>query len=230
MTDTSHLLKSFDASLDGLLNDFKAMGAMTAQNCNVAIKAYLTADATLALEAVNRDLDIDEAFEEIRSDCFDALLRYQPVAKDLRFIIGIEHAVGDLERAGDHAKNIAKRVISNAAPAMAEADVKAIEDMAAIVAKAIETSVAAMVARAAEDAKHVIAADEHIDARNDAIFDAAIVALRQAPADANTQVQRLFVAKALERIGDHATNIAEEVLFLTRGVAPGATRTSSDAT
>lgn len=76
----------------------------------------------------------------------------------------------------------------------------------------------------------MIAADEHIDARNDAIFDAAIVALRQAPADANTQVQRLFVAKALERIGDHATNIAEEVLFLTRGVAPGATRTSSDAT
>jgi phosphate transport system protein len=228
MTDTSHLLKSFDASLDGLLNDFKAMGELTAQNCSLAIKAYLSTDAALALEVVNRDLVIDDAFEKVRSDCFDALLRYQPVAKDLRLIIGIEHAVGDLERAGDHAKNIAKRVISNAAPAMADADARAIDDMAAIVTKAIETSVAAMTARAAEDARAVIVADEHIDARNDAIFDAAIVALSQAPADANTQVQRLFVAKALERIGDHATNIAEEVLFLTRGIAPGATRTHPD--
>lgn len=228
MTDNTHLLKSFDAMLDGLRDDFRAMGALTAQNCTAAIRAYLTTDAKLALEAVNRDLDIDEAFEKIRATCFDALLRYQPVAKDLRFIIGIEHAVGDLERAGDHTKNIARRVISQLAPVMAPAEAQAIEDMAAIVASAIETSVAALAAGESEDAKRVIAADQQIDARNDAIFDAAIVALRTPLSDANTQVQRLFVAKALERIGDHATNIAEEALFLTRGVAPGATRTGAD--
>lgn len=228
MPDKAHLLKSFDASLAALLEAFKRMGDMTATNCAVALRAYLDTDDVLALRAVKGDLDIDEAFEQMRADCFDILLRFQPVAKDLRLVMGIEHAVGDLERAGDHAKNIAKRVIANAGNTLSGADADTIEAMSASVSKAITLSVDALINRSAADAKQVIAADAKIDAQNDAIFDAVIVALKQQPAAAQTHVQRLFVSKALERIGDHATNIAEEVLFLTRGVPPGATRTGHD--
>ena len=228
MTDNSHLLKSFDASLEALLAAFKRMGELTARNCDGATRAYLGADDALALEAVNRDLDIDEAFEQLRADCFDILLRFQPVAKDLRLVMGIEHAVGDLERAGDHAKNIARRVISNPGHAIAEGDAHAVEELSGIVSTAIEQSVAAMIERSAPDAKRVIASDERIDAHHEALFDAAMVALKKRPAEAHNHVQRLFVAKGLERIGDHATNIAEEVLFLTRGMPPGATRTGHD--
>ncbi|MFN2355973.1 MAG: PhoU domain-containing protein, partial [Desulfopila sp.] len=71
MTENSHTLRSFDASLDGLLQNFKRMGALTSKNCTVATKAYLAADDELALEAVSRDLDIDAAFEQLRADCFD---------------------------------------------------------------------------------------------------------------------------------------------------------------
>ncbi|MCA1775714.1 MAG: phosphate signaling complex protein PhoU [Loktanella sp.] len=228
MSDGSHVLKSFDASLDGLLQDFKRMGALTARNCTVATEAYLTSDNGLALETVNRDLDIDTAFEDLRAGCFDVLLRFQPVARDLRLVMGIEHAVGDLERAGDHAKNIARRVISNPAPILGKADAAAIESLSKIVSKAIELSVTALIDRSHTVAKQVIAADTKIDAHNDAIFDAAMVALKRHPAQADRHVQRLFVSKALERVGDHATNFAEEVLFLTRGVPPGATRTGQD--
>lgn len=224
MSENPHLLKSFDASLEGLLVAFKRMGVMTAEICAIATKAYLTADDALALDAVNRDLDIDEAFEELRAECFDILLRFQPVAKDLRQVMSIEHAVGDLERAGDHAKNIAKRVISFPGLEVAGAEAAAVKELSAIVTKAVEDSVGAMTDRSITDAKRVIAADTKIDAHHDAIFDTSMVALKKRPSNAQSHVQRLFVAKALERIGDHATNIAEEVLFLTRGMPPGATR------
>ena len=228
MSQNPHLLKSFDASLEGLLAAFKRMGSMTSEICSIATKAYVTADDALALEAVNRDLDIDEAFEQLRAECFDILLRFQPVAKDLRLVMSIEHAVGDLERAGDHAKNIAKRVISFPEHAIGKQDVNALNELSGIVTKAIEDSVGAMTERSVTDAKRVIAADAKIDAHHDAIFDAAMVTLKKRPSNAQSHVQRLFVAKALERIGDHATNIAEEVLFLTRGMPPGATRTGHD--
>lgn len=225
MTDRPHLLRSFDAALDALFKEFKRMGDMTSENCAIATRAYLTADDALSLEAIRRDLDIDAAFEQLRADCFDMLLRFQPVARDLRLVMGIEHAVGNLERAGDHAKNIARRVVSNPDGVTADRDAQDIEALAGIVTRAIGLSVSAMIERSAADARQVIAADASIDARNAAIFDAAMVGLKTDPRHAQRHMQRLIVSKALERIGDHATNIAEEVLFITRGMPPGATRT-----
>lgn len=171
---------------------------------------------------------IDTAFEELRADCFDVLLKFQPVARDLRLVMGIEHAVGNLERAGDHAKTIARHGIAKPARQMAPAEAGQIADMAALVARTLELSVTALVDDSTEAAKQVLVTDERIDAYRDAVFDAAMVALGQGRAQAQASVGRLFVATALERIGDHATNIAEEVLFVSRGIPPGATRTGSD--
>ncbi|PJE37771.1 phosphate transport system regulatory protein PhoU [Pseudooceanicola lipolyticus] len=228
MASNPHLLKSFETALEVLRQSFKRMGTMTAENCSLATSAYLASDEPRALEAITRDLDIDTAFEELRADCFDVLLKFQPVAKDLRLVMGIEHAVGNLERAGDHAKTIARHGIAKPARKMAPAEAGQIADMAALVARTLELSVTALVDNSTEAAKQVLVTDERIDAYRDAVFDAAMVALGQGRAQAQASVGRLFVATALERIGDHATNIAEEVLFVSRGIPPGATRTGSD--
>lgn len=228
MASHPHLLKSFDAALQELRQSFQHMGNMTAENCTLASLAFLAHDEARALEAINRDLDIDEAFEQLRADCFDVLLRYQPVAKDLRLVIGIEHAVGNLERAGDHAKTIARHVIATPNRVLASKERARLEEMTALVARTLDNSVTAMTSHSTEAAKQVLAADSRIDAYRDAVFDASMVALRREPDHAQASVGRLFVATALERIGDHATNIAEEVLFIARGVPPGATRQGQD--
>lgn len=224
MTDP-HMLKSFDDALSELSKGFDRMGTLVGDNCDMAARAYLQGDARLALEVVNRDLDIDAAFEAIRADCFDILLRFQPVAGDLRLVVGIEHAVGDLERAGDHAKNMARRVISSPSKSLSEQGALRFAELTDTVVQSLRLAVGAMVHRDSEDAKRVIALDSQIDARNDAIFDSVMVDLKKSAKNAPRLVQQLFISKALERIGDHATNLAEEVLFLTRGVPPGATRT-----
>lgn len=223
-----HMLKSFDDALSGMAKNFGSMGALVADNCAMAAQAFLEADSDLALKVVNRDLDVDILFEQMRAACFDVLVRFQPVARDLRLVMGIEHAVGDLERAGDHAKNIAKRLISNPSRKIEGQDALQIGQLAEHVIQSLRLAVAAVSDRNTEDAKSVIVADAMIDARHDAIFDSVMVQLRQLKADAPWLVQRLFVAKSLERIGDHATNIGEEVLFLTRGMPPGATRTGGE--
>ncbi|MBT0958404.1 phosphate signaling complex protein PhoU [Alphaproteobacteria bacterium KMM 3653] len=225
MTSHPHLLKSYDDGLEALRRGFQHMGDMAAGNVTEATAAYLAGDEARALGAINRDLDIDAAFEQSRAACFDVLLRFQPVARDLRLIMGIEHALGNLERAGDHAKTIARHVISATDPAKPQTDGCQIKDMADLVAQTLSLSVTALVTQSTELAKQVLASDARIDAYRDAVFDSALVALKQSPGRAQAHVNRLFVATALERTGDHATNIAEEVLFVSRGVPPGATRT-----
>jgi len=227
MSQHPHFLKSFDAALQVLRQNFQQMGNMTAENCVLATSAYLAHDEARALEAINHDLDIDETFEQLRSDCFDVLLRFQPVAKDLRLVMGIEHAVGNLERAGDHAKTIARHVIATPRQMLAPEDRIRLDEMAALVARTLGKSVIAMTDHSTEAAKQVLAADLRVDAYRDTVFDATIVDLQRNAAQARDHIGRILVAVALERIGDHATNIAEEVLFVSRGVAPGATRTGS---
>lgn len=227
MAPHPHLLKSFDAALQVLRQSFQQIGTMAVENCVLATSAYLANDEASALEAVNLDLDVDRAFEQLRADCFDVLLRFQPVAKDLRLVMGIEHAVGDLERAGDHAKAIARHVIAPQKRNLAPEDRDRLQEMSALVAHSLKSSVSAMTEHSTETAKEVLSADLRIDAYRDAVFDASIVALQRDAAHAHDHIGRLLVAAALERIGDHATNIAEEVLFVSRGVSPGATRTGS---
>lgn len=227
MSHDPHLLKSFDDALEGLRRSFLQMGEMAAENVSLATAAYLAHDEAPALEAINRDLDIDVAFERLRAECFDVLLRFQPLARDLRLVMGIEHAVGNLERAGDHAKTIARHVITAARPATCKTQDRQTEEMTVLVSDTLSRSVTALVTQSTEMAKQVLARDARIDAYKNAVFDAAMVSLKQTPGQAQDHVDRLLVATALERIGDHATNIAEEVLFVSRGVAPGATRTGS---
>lgn len=219
-----HTLKSFEDALSDIVMKFRNMGELVI-DCSVkASKCFLEGDSDLALVVVSQDLDVDVAFENLRAHCFKTLLRFQPAATDLRLVMAIEHSAGDLERAGDHAKNIARRVISHPTGVLQNEYREQLKNLGAGISETLQSAVTAMVDRSPQQAHNVIAADRRIDALNDAIFDSVMVKLQKSVKNAPAMVQAMFVAKSLERIGDHATNIAEEVLFVTRGLAPAATR------
>ena len=222
MTD-GHTLRSFDTALSDIDAKFARMGEKVVVMVENAVGAIVKQDRRLALSIVEADLEVDEMFEELRSDCFDVILKFQPVARDLRQVMSIEHAVGDLERIGDHAKNMAKAVISAEAPGDMGSD-SHLSELAALVVASLRQVLQAMEARDSAAAGRVIAGDAKIDALNATIFDKAMVEVADASSAAAPRIRLLFMCKALERIGDHATNIAEEVRFLTRGLPAGATR------
>ena len=222
-TPTEHTLRSFDAALANIDRDFQSMGNTVVEMTANAVAATVKQDRHLALSVVETDLDVDRAFEDLRAACFDTILRFQPVARDLRQVMSIEHAVGDLERIGDHAKNIAKGVIEAQVPGEVDADGR-LSAMGNLVVATVRDVLHAMAARESVIANRVIAGDAKIDALNASLFDAILVDVADGSGQAETRIRQLFTCKALERIGDHATNIAEEVLFLTRGVPAGATR------
>ena len=220
---TDHTLKSFATALSDIDAKFARMGERVVDMVEKAVAAIVTQDRRLALSVVETDLEVDGMFEEIRADCFDVILKFQPVARDLRQVMSIEHAVGDLERIGDHAKNMAKAVISAEAPVDVGPD-SHLSEMAALVVASLRQVLQAMAARDSASAGRVISGDARIDALNETIFDRAMVEVAEAMSAAEPQIRLLFMCKALERIGDHATNIAEEVRFLARGMPAGATR------
>jgi len=154
----------------------------------------------------------------------DILARFHPVARDLREVLAAEHVAANLERVADHAKGIAKRAIACGLPPISSGTaailVKLHEDVVASLREVLQ----ALRERNTALAEKVWRNDGSLDQLYDDLFHAVIADLRASPDAVTGEVQALFVGKSLERIGDHATNIAEEIRFMTKGELPTATR------
>lgn len=218
-----HTLRSFDEALGQLSGGLVAMGEQVCAMINLAGKVMLDNDTVSAAQLVEQDLAIDRQFESLRGKCLDTLTRFQPMARDLRQVMAVEHAVGDLERAADHAKNIAKRVISSPSAALSGHRAEMFGKLVAAALGATEDALDAFARRDSDLASRVIGGDRAVDALHDDLFHAVIADLAGSHGTVQ-DIQLLFAAKRLERIGDHATNIAEEAMFMTRGDQPGAAR------
>lgn len=219
-----HTLKSFDVALSALMASTVRMSEQVQVMVTEAGKALLTHDVDLARRVVESDLSVDRDYEAIRAQCLDILTRFHPVAGDLRQVIAIEHSAGDLERAADHAKSIAKRAISGFNGAMTEQASALFTRLHAAVVGAIEDANDALVRRDPDLAERVIRGDRQIDEIHDDLFHLVMAAPKRSAARLPSDVHLLFAAKSLERIGDHATNVAEEAMFMSKGEAPSATR------
>lgn len=219
-----HTLKSFDVALDALMASTVRMSEQVQVMVTEAGKALLTHDVDLARRVVENDLSVDREYESVRAQCLDILTRFHPVAGDLRQVIAIEHSAGDLERAADHAKSIAKRAISGFDGAMTEQASALFTRLHAAVVGAIEDANDALVRRDPDLAQRVIRGDRQIDEIHDDLFHLVMAAPKRSAARMPSDVHLLFAAKSLERIGDHATNVAEEAMFMSKGAAPSATR------
>lgn len=206
----------FDKQLNKLNEEMTKMGTLIENAIQLAISALVTSDIEKANKAIEFDDQIDEQERTIEKHCLKLLLQQQPVAKDLRVISSALKMITDMERIGDHASDISEITIVLAK----EKDMKLlsqIKEMAKETTYMVIKSVEAFVGRDIELAKMVIKRDDQVDALFMELKSEIIRLINSTKEDGEQATDFLMIGKYFERIGDHATNIAEWVIFSITG-------------
>jgi len=211
-----HVIKSFDEDLRRLRDMIARMGGLAERQVADSTYALTRRDPQLAAIVVERDAEIDQLQRDVEAFAVRLLALRQPVAADLRFIVGALKIAGDLERIGDHAKNNAKRA-ALLAQLPQIGSMNGFLRLARLVQENLKEAIDALVAGDAARAKRVWAADAPIDEITNGIFREMLTHMMEDPRAITPCTHMLFIAKNLERIGDHATNIAEAVYYAVRG-------------
>ena len=206
----------FDEQLSKLNTELIEMGALCEEVIALAVDALTRADAGLAKTVAPVDEKIDQKERDIEALCLKLLLQQQPVARDLRQISAALKMITDMERIGDQAKDIAE-LIRFLPPRPIEQG-ELLRKMARAVIKMVTESVDAFVKHDIMIAKAAIADDDTVDAYFDSVKDELIARIAKNPQDGAFALDLLMIAKYFERIGDHAVNIAEWVIFSVTGV------------
>lgn len=193
-----------------------SLGAMVEERVRMAIQAVQTRDATLAKNIIDTDREIDEAEVEVEEECLKILALHQPVAVDLRFITAVIKINNDLERIGDEAVNIAERVayIAKRPPVTVPLDYGL---MAEKTESMLKTSLDSLVNLDVDLAYEVCLKDDEIDDMDRSNHNILRDVIRHQPERVTSLTNLLSVSRHLERIADHATNIAEEVIYMVEG-------------
>lgn len=210
----------FDEQLAILNREMIDMGAMCEEAIAIAAKAMLDGDATLIAKVLAVYGEIGRKEQDIESMCLKLLLQQQPVARDLRQISAALKMITDMERIGDQASNIAE--IIGYLGGRSGAEVAHVSDMARATIKMVTDSVDAYVHKDTEMALAVIDYDDVVDDLFDMVRVSLIDMIASKPTDGEYAIDLLMIAKYFERIGDHAVNIAEWVVFSVTGVHKGA--------
>ena len=208
----------YEADLAALKGSLTKMGQLSADAVEDALEALCTADAEAAKGIIKGDTEVNRMERDIEHRCMTLLLRQQPVAGDLRHISTAMKVVTDIERMGDHASDIAE-IIPHLVTVRKEGD-PAVSQAIAMGRKAYQMILDAMDALTAEDetaARRVIAADDAVDYDFNAIKHTLAQEIAAAPAKVDAALDLLMVIKYLERIGDHAVNVAEWVQYSLTG-------------
>lgn len=206
----------FHQGLEDLKQKLLTMGGMAEQAVERAVRAYQNRDTALCQLVLRDEAQINAAEREVDEMALDLLAMQQPMAVDLRFIIACIKINADLERVGDQAVNISERVLDFASHPKSTLNVD-IPRMAAMSTSMVHDALHAFVAADAELAKSVLERDDLVDAMNREIFEAADFAMVHSIETHRHALDTLLVARNLERVADHATNIAEDVIFWVRG-------------
>lgn len=205
----------FDEQLGKLNNEMIDMGSLIISNIASAIKAMKSKDRELALEIMKKDVEVDSAQKRIESICFNLLIQQQPVARDLRTVTAAMKMVTDMERIGDHAADISEITVHLGDTSHIE-KYEHISRMSAETAMMLSRAIEAYVERDNVKAEEVIAHDDVVDKLFDEAKSDVIKLIRTTPEAGVEATDLLMIAKYFERIGDHATNIAEWVIFSLR--------------
>ncbi len=214
-----HTVKSYDRELDMLERLIAEMGGIAEKMVIDAVDALANADTVLAHLVVAADPRLDSLQREIENLAVMTIARRQPVAIDLRELIGAVRVAGDLERVGDLAKNIAKRTIKIGAESRVPRAIVGIRHMNEVATELMKDVLDAYAQRDAERAREVWERDVDLDALEDSVFRDLLTHMMEDPRNISFCAHLLFCSKNIERIGDHATNIAETVVYLVSGEA-----------
>ncbi len=207
----------FDRELETLNTELIEMGSLIENAIEFAVEALIKQNTTLALQAIEFDREVDEKEKKIESLCLKLLLQQQPVAADLRLISTALKLITDMERIGDQAADISELTIRLEGQSYIN-NLIHISKMAQATIKMVKESIDAFVGRDMELANAVIAYDDVVDDLFNTIKADLIALIRENAENGEQAVDLLMIAKYFERIGDHAVNIAEWVLFSITGV------------
>jgi phosphate transport system protein len=216
MPEREHTNKYYERQLRLLKEKLLLIGHMAEISIADATRALVERRPSLAQRVVDDDDKVDTLELEIDDICFEILAREQPVASDLRFITTAMKIVGDIERIGDNGANIARRALE----IMKEPELKPVIDVpiaASAAQRALKDSLDAFVNGDSELAKRVIEGDRYIEDVCQQMLRELLTYMFEDPATITRALRLIFVARNLERVGDHAANIAEMVIFLVEG-------------
>jgi len=217
MSEHTHTVKAFDADLKDLAREIVEMGGLVEQQIADAMDSLVDQDMDRAQRVIGADPQIDRLQREIEEKAVLTIARRQPMAIDLRETIAALRTANELERMGDYAKNIAKRVLATGSEIQPLPVVRGLQHMADLVLAALKQVLDAYSQRDVAKALEVWRGDEETDAVYDSLFRELLTYMLEDPRNITFCTHLLFCAKNIERIGDHATNIAETVFYMIEG-------------
>jgi phosphate transport system protein len=208
--------RHFHEELEALKQTLLAMGGLVEDQIRHVMQALVDRDDALAAEVIERDRQVNAYDVEVDAQCVELLALHQPAAGDLRFITTAMKIVTDLERIGDQAVNIGQRVIE----LNREPQLKPYIDLPRMAARAqamVKESLDAFVARDTALARQVRAEDDEVDALKEQIFRELLTFMMEDPRCIPRAIRLILISRCMERVADHATNIAEMVIYLVEG-------------
>ncbi|MFD1509292.1 phosphate signaling complex protein PhoU [Lacimonas salitolerans] len=228
--NTKHIVTSFDRDLEGIQATVMKMGGLVEQALMDAAKSLETRDVELAEKVRAGDRLIDDMDQSIKADVAQLLALRAPTAVDLRVVLSVMEISGHLERCGDYAKNIAKRTIAMAADTEISGAHSSLRRMAKFVCVMVSDSLDAYIQRDEVKAREVIDADVEADQIYNTLFRSLLTHMMEDHRNIAAGMHLHFIAKNIERVGDHATGIAEQTIYLVTGDMPDDDRPKLDRT
>lgn len=225
-----HIVSAYDEELKYLSKRIAAMGGHAERMVEQAIAALVNADPGLAQKVVRDDLVLDEGQREIDDKAIVIIAKRQPMATDLREIVGAIRISADLERVGDLGKNVAKRVVSVIEGRQPTSLFRGLEALADLALTQLKEVLDVYASRSVEKIGFVRDRDDQIDAMYTSLFRELLTYMMEDPRNITPCTHLLFCAKNIERIGDHATNIAETIYYIVTGDQMPAERPKGDKT
>jgi len=225
-----HTVKAYDQELQLLDRRIAQMGGLVERLLAQAFDALEKRDPKLAETATGSDAEVDALEREVQGQTIQMIARRQPMAHDLRQVMTVLKIAGDLERTGDLAKNIAKRALAVSGENHPKPLVTGLKHMVELALSQLKDALDSYAERDAEKAIAVWRRDERIDAMYNSLFRELLTYMMEDPRNIGVCTHLLFAAKNIERVGDHTTNIAENVYYLVHGTPLGDDRPKGDDT
>jgi phosphate transport system protein len=227
---SEHTAKAFDVDLQELARKVAEMGGLAEKEIGDAVEALAKRDTALAQRVMAVDLSTDQLQREIEEKAILTIARRQPMAVDLREIVAALRLANDLERIGDLAKNIAKRVVALNGDFPPQKLIRGVEHISDLVLEQLKDVLDAYAQRDLAKALAVWKGDDKVDAMYTSVFRELLTYMMEDPRNITFCTHLLFCAKNIERMGDHATNIAETVYYMVEGRALTDERPKGDTT
>ena len=217
INSSGHISKRFDHELENIRNKVLTMGGLVETQVNLGIKSLLESDSEIARKVVEDDFKINRMEVEIDEKCVQILARRQPAAGDLRLIVAIIKTITDLERIGDQAEKLGKNQLELVDDGSSLSNFVNLEHLGELVSRLLNRALDAFARMDDQEALKTIAMDEKINDEFEAMMRQLITHMMEDPRTIRNALRVSWCARALERIGDHAKNICEYVVFLVQG-------------